>query len=296
MDSAIMTLRNKFAEDIEEILQCPVCCENLSGPVAMCTQGHHVCVKCQMQISECPYCKNPFNGTRNFLAETLATKLDEIKLSLTDPKYKSRGATIDGIGAQTQTDVVANLHSCDNFLNNKISNANLSNLKVAPSVGKGTYPCKLGNCTEELAHGRMIPHIRYYHKETYTQEKISDKTCYTASWIIPYDLPSCFQRAISIPNMGVFFLTITITADGDLHGNMQIVNTAQVAKQFSYQLNVGNSSNITSFKGLVIGCRTAETKLSQKCLFVNSSYMHYLLRKGRNFSCELILHRMFEEF
>lgn len=47
---------------------------------------------------------------------------------------------------------------------NKI-NPPLINYKVAPIIGKGKYPCKIGNCTEELVHGRMIPHLRYYHKE-----------------------------------------------------------------------------------------------------------------------------------
>lgn len=36
--------------------------------------------------------------------------------------------------------------------------------RTAPTVGKGKYPCRIGNCPEELPHGRMIPHIRYYHE------------------------------------------------------------------------------------------------------------------------------------
>ena len=66
---------------MEEILQCPVCFDPLNGPIPMCISGHHVCIKCQPQVLNCPFCKMNFNGTRNFLAETLASKFDEIKVS-----------------------------------------------------------------------------------------------------------------------------------------------------------------------------------------------------------------------
>ena len=41
-----------------------------------------------------------------------------------------------------------------------------SSYKNPPPVGKGKYPCKIGNCTEELPHGRMLPHIRFYHNDS----------------------------------------------------------------------------------------------------------------------------------
>lgn len=38
---------------------------------------------------------------------------------------------------------------------------------LAPRVGKGNYPCRIGSCVMELAHGRMIGHLRYHHKDVF---------------------------------------------------------------------------------------------------------------------------------
>lgn len=40
-------------------------------------------------------------------------------------------------------------------------------LNLAPRVGKGSYPCRIGSCTMELVHGRMIGHLRSYHKDVF---------------------------------------------------------------------------------------------------------------------------------
>lgn len=41
------------------------------------------------------------------------------------------------------------------------------NLNLAPRVGKGQYPCRIGSCTKNLVHGRIIGHLRYYHKDVF---------------------------------------------------------------------------------------------------------------------------------
>ena len=84
----------QYAEDLEDILQCPVCFETLKGTVPLCEQGHHFCLSCQMQMPQCPFCKGDFLGTRNFLAENLLSKFDDIKVNfkyfLTFPQIKIR--------------------------------------------------------------------------------------------------------------------------------------------------------------------------------------------------------------
>lgn len=40
-------------------------------------------------------------------------------------------------------------------------------LSLAPRVGKGSYPCRIGSCITELPHGRMIGHLRYHHKDVF---------------------------------------------------------------------------------------------------------------------------------
>lgn len=37
--------------------------------------------------------------------------------------------------------------------------------KDLTNAPKGTFPCQFESCKEELAHGRMIPHVRYYHAD-----------------------------------------------------------------------------------------------------------------------------------
>lgn len=40
-------------------------------------------------------------------------------------------------------------------------------INLAPKIGKGKYPCRIGSCIMELVHGRMIGHLRYHHKDVF---------------------------------------------------------------------------------------------------------------------------------
>lgn len=40
-------------------------------------------------------------------------------------------------------------------------------INLAPRVGRGSYPCRIGSCVMELPHGRMIGHLRYHHKDVF---------------------------------------------------------------------------------------------------------------------------------
>lgn len=45
---------------------------------------------------------------------------------------------------------------------------NAKKLKLAsPLAPKGKFPCRIGACEHELPHGRMIPHIRYFHSNKF---------------------------------------------------------------------------------------------------------------------------------
>lgn len=45
---------------------------------------------------------------------------------------------------------------------------------LPPKIGKGTYPCRIGSCTIELPHGRIIGHIRYHHKDAFHEVLLVD--------------------------------------------------------------------------------------------------------------------------
>lgn len=86
-----------------------------------------------------------------------------LQTSLIDPKNIINTKIFQNkICVATQTDELE-----ENF--EDISNNNDSikevDYSIPPPVGKGTYACRIGQCPEQLGHGRIIPHIRYYHKD-----------------------------------------------------------------------------------------------------------------------------------
>ena len=96
-----------------------------------------------------------------------------MQLSLIDPKHRSNEKVINNKSqqcVQTQTDPelfdgqpIALITNLNNLRYNT-----LIDLKTAPPVGKGKYPCGIRPCNEEMPHGRMVPHIRYYHENCLT--------------------------------------------------------------------------------------------------------------------------------
>ena len=70
----------QWCVDLEDILQCPVCFERPKSPIYQCKDGHHICSICRMKLSMCPMCQGAYHGSRSFIAEHLALKLDDIKV------------------------------------------------------------------------------------------------------------------------------------------------------------------------------------------------------------------------
>ncbi|OXU26691.1 hypothetical protein TSAR_014553 [Trichomalopsis sarcophagae] len=292
-EEPLTALRHKFAEDLEEILQCKVCFDSLSIPIPLCLQGHHVCRSCQFQMPTCPFCKSDFKGTRNYLAETLIVKFDEIKTSLIENRTSQRTV----VSNSTQTDFSPNEPAAAMIVEetNKLSPP-VINYKVAPIVGKGKYPCKIGNCKEELVHGRMLPHLRFYHEEELVEEKSTKSSLYENIWQFSYQIPNALDRAIMIPNMGIFFLNVSIDDKGDLCGNLQIVNTRIIAQQFEYSLEVKTGHSSIAYKGQVLGTRISSKNINENSLFISNVYLQPLLKKKKIFNVHLVLNRIFDDF
>lgn len=61
------------------MLLCPVCLSVFEGRILQCSQGHAVCEQCRTRLNECPSCRAPFTGTRNYLLEGLISKLNKNK-------------------------------------------------------------------------------------------------------------------------------------------------------------------------------------------------------------------------
>ncbi|XP_023714506.1 E3 ubiquitin-protein ligase sina [Cryptotermes secundus] len=66
-----------FAEQLKDILECPVCYELLRPPVLQCVNGHSVCVKCRAYLKgkPCPVCKGKMEASRNLVAEALCQRI-----------------------------------------------------------------------------------------------------------------------------------------------------------------------------------------------------------------------------
>lgn len=145
---------------------------------------------------------------------------------------------------------------------------------LPPKVGKGTYPCHIGSCMISLPHGRMINHLRYYHKDSYHEVPLGQfhwfiqvsiaeflkisHTPFPQFCIIAYDFQvssKCnmfkqnltleytlreYNYAFSIRGMGLFFLYLSVDFKGNLFGAVHIVNCSEAAKQFMYTLKVGS--------------------------------------------------------
>lgn len=63
---------------VRSLLECPVCCEYMTGRVRLCVMGHSICDPCFANLVHskrpCPLCRKPLNSTsaRNFFLENLA--------------------------------------------------------------------------------------------------------------------------------------------------------------------------------------------------------------------------------
>ncbi len=63
------------AEDLKEVLECPVCLRiPRSAPVFQCERGHVVCNECHPKLSRCPVCRLPLGKTRSLISEKVLSR------------------------------------------------------------------------------------------------------------------------------------------------------------------------------------------------------------------------------
>ncbi|KYN00365.1 putative E3 ubiquitin-protein ligase sinah, partial [Cyphomyrmex costatus] len=243
----------QWCDILEELLQCPVCLEATQGIKDQCVNGHHICNPCRVQLQVCPICKSAFIGTRNLAVEQISAKLQDIKLSLLHPYHVlNRRILHNKICVATQTDNICmpSTASQTESTNQPIVPKNeqqRSILSLAPRVGKGSYPCRIGSCIMELPHGRMIGHLRYHHKDVFFEFNAKDNVL-QKKWGLEYILNRDYDFAFHIKEMGLFFLNISINHMGDLMASLQIVNCIAVCKQFTYTFEAIGALN-ASYNG-----------------------------------------------
>ncbi|XP_046608846.1 E3 ubiquitin-protein ligase sina-like [Neodiprion virginianus] len=275
-------MRAKWCEDLEELLQCPVCFERPESPVKQCERGHHICNVCKDLITECPLCKSRFSNARSYLAEELSIKLDDIKLSLLHPMHSLNNRGRNSVGSQTETNVVI------------AKNGSKITKRAPPEAPKGKFPCRIGTCVETLPHGRMIPHIRFYHKNKFHESNCTSENMYQQVWEMEYYKNVKYDLAIRVAEMGLFFMHIKIDDNGDLFGVVQIVGTNYIGKEFNYELKIMSSKRISIFKDKVRSCVTSPMSLFENidCLSINHKDMTRMIAGSDTFTCIMILTRL----
>ncbi|KAG5312349.1 SINAL ligase, partial [Acromyrmex insinuator] len=291
-------IRVMWCDVLEELLQCPVCLEATQGVKVQCVNGHHICNACRVQLHVCPICKSAFIGTRNLAVEQISAKLQDIKLSLLHPYHAlNRRVLHDKICAATQTDYICmpSTASQTESVNQATpiiprNEQQRSILSLAPRVGKGSYPCRIGSCITELPHGRMIGHLRYHHKDVFFEFNASKDNVVRRKWDLDYILDRDYDFAFHIKEMGLFFLNISINRMGDLMAFLQIVNCIAVCKQFTYIFEVIGEFN-ASYNGQVKSCRASRQCLSNDRLRIREDNMRHLIDHKNSFHCNLTIKR-----
>jgi hypothetical protein len=63
-------------EDLEESLECPICCFiPTSTPIYQCENGHIICKACHQRLTVCPSCRKPLGNIRCMYAEQMLEKV-----------------------------------------------------------------------------------------------------------------------------------------------------------------------------------------------------------------------------
>ncbi|XP_011863568.1 PREDICTED: uncharacterized protein LOC105559681 isoform X2 [Vollenhovia emeryi] len=289
----------EWCDALEELLQCPVCLEVSQGVKVQCLNGHHICNACRVQLQVCPICKSQFIGTRNLAVEQISAKLQDIKLSLLNPYHElNRRILHNKICVATQTE---NIFTLSTACQTESANQDISitprteqqrtTTNLAPRVGKGSYPCRVGSCVMELPHGRMIGHLRYHHKDVFYEFNAKNNVL-QKNWNLEYIYNRDYDFAFHIKEMGLFFLNISINQTGDLTAFLQIVNCIAVCKQFTYTFEaVGGFDAI--YSGPVKSCRGPRPCTPNDCLRIHQNNMRHLVDNKNYFHCNLMIKRRF---
>lgn len=113
------------------MLLCPVCFEMFEGRIFQCSQGHSVCERCKGHLNnECPQCRGPFVGTRNYVLEEMVKQLKQLKLSVIKTKSDTE---IDADGANADASSAADAEIIDtNKLKSELEKLVLSIPKPSP--------------------------------------------------------------------------------------------------------------------------------------------------------------------
>jgi len=78
------------AEDLKDVLECPVCLRiPRSAPIFQCERGHVVCSECHPKLVTCPVCRLPLGKTRSLISEKVLARLPS------QCRFNEHGCTVE---------------------------------------------------------------------------------------------------------------------------------------------------------------------------------------------------------
>lgn len=267
----------RWCDELDEVVQCPVCMEKPPGKIYLCVQGHHICEVCRAKIinHQCPTCKQDINGGRSFLTENVLSKIEDIKKSIHQhaiTNYQSKLTT-----SSTQY----NPEDC-----------RVNGLRV--DAAKGLFPCRIGTCTREEPHCRMIEHIKNMHTNRLNICSSTNSDSFRHSWRLHYANSTDYDTAFHVTNMELFFVNLELDVEGHLHGSVQILNSNTIGRMFGYTLEVKGRHRCCKYEGNVKSCRLEKDKLLEDSLFIHAQNLKFMLNRDNTFECELVISRKSE--
>lgn len=273
---------NQWYSIFEDVLQCPVCLEIPQCPILQCSTGHHICVFCKNNLPECPLCKARFLETRNFLAEDVAHKLEDIKLSIENQIQNIR---LDGMrettSACTQTDFKESTSTATQT--GETARANIENRRAkGPAPPASSISCQIGSCMFKSPYKALVKHLAEYHKDTF-YEVYECRGQFTESCVITnIALPQNYDFAFLKNGMDLFFFNITVQGNGRLKAHVLLVKRLEIANQYHYDLAIKNGGNQLMRHGKVIPCGVSAAVLCSNSVWITNEQL------SRNVMAKLI--------
>ncbi|XP_014600965.1 PREDICTED: uncharacterized protein LOC106785209 [Polistes canadensis] len=308
--ATIQGKREKWCDLLENLIECPVCCEIPPNNILQCQLGHHICISCRYKLTICPICKNNFGSTRNFVAEEICKKYIEIMMSLKIPTIKETEKMLENkLCVSTQTEKVSKtsvqvqtgnlfLHDnketqCNTYVTENqhvLTPRNLRTRNINYFIPKGNYRCCLGSCLISLPFTKMIQHLKLYHKDTFYEVK-QTKEGYKKQLNLEYISPKDYDFAIYVKKMGLFFIKIKIFLSGDLKGEILMANKASICKHFMLDMTIGYGEKAITCSGLAKTCNNFDSKSLEDCLYIKNTKLEEIadVNNGSLFDCIFII-------
>ncbi|XP_043275417.1 uncharacterized protein [Venturia canescens] len=265
-----------WCEDLEDLLQCPICMERPKNVIYQCIQGHHVCQICMPSLPRCPTCSQSWSMSRNRFAEHLCTKLDEIKMSLIDPENEINKLLIpEKVSVASQTDEME---------------TPIKKIQRGTGHQGKIYPCLIGTCKIQKQYEAMLKHLIIDHRDQHS-ELNSGRGVFEHHWNFHCAPDMIFDRSFLVADMGTFFLKLSTDIFGNFTGYLLMLHNGAIAKQFTYEIEVSCCAEHASsvYTSELCTCRVPLSVMREKSLHISRKELLKMLDHKDELTCTIMI-------